>query len=58
MLMILYVKLSGTNRGYLGQSAQILREEKATKSIPVREEKRQNTEKQIHSLPFVTEPWN
>lgn len=56
--MILYVKLSGTNWGYLGQLAQILREEKATKSIAVREEKRQNTEKQIHSLPFVTEPWN
>lgn len=55
--MILYVKLSRTNQGGLGQSVFLLREEKATKSIQFREEKRQNTEKQIHSS-FITKPWS
>lgn len=55
-LMILYVKLSRTNQGGLGQSVFLLREEKATKSIQFREEKRQNTEKQIHSS-FI-KPWS
>lgn len=43
MIMILYVKLSGTNQGGLGQPVILLREENATKSIRFREEKRQYT---------------
>lgn len=56
--MILCVKFSGKNPECLGQPVILLREEKATKNIQFRGNKRQNTEKQIHSLSVVTEPWS